>query len=148
MTHDEIKILLSALLDNELSPTEKQAVAEHLTSCDECRREYSKLLKLKEVTSDMRYFDLPDKLRAGYWRGIYNRIERNTGWVFFSFGAILLLAFGAWELLNKFFLNPEPPLLLKIGVGALIIGVIILIVSVGRERLFARAHDRYEEIEI
>jgi hypothetical protein len=148
VTHDEIKIYLSALVDNELSPEEKRAVAEHLEGCPECRREYSKMLRLKEVTSNMQYFDLPDRLWAGYWRGIYNQIERGTGWVFFSIGAIILLAFGAWELLNNFFLSDQPALLLKIGVGTLLIGLIILLVSVGRERLFTRAHDRYEEVEI
>ncbi len=96
----------------------------------------------------MQYLDLPDRLRAGYWRAIYNRLERGTGWIFFSIGAILLLAFGVWELLDKFFLSDQPPLLLKIGFGALLLGLIILLVSVGRERLFARAHDRYEEVEI
>jgi hypothetical protein len=148
MTHEEIKIQLSALLDNELEPDEKRAVGEHLESCPECRREYSKLLKLKEVTSDMHYFDLPDRLRAGYWRGIYNRMERGTGWIVFSIGAIILLAFGAWELLNNFFLSDEPPLILKLGIGTILLGLIILIISIGRERLFSRAHDRYEEVEI
>ncbi|OGC90247.1 MAG: hypothetical protein A2W25_05715 [candidate division Zixibacteria bacterium RBG_16_53_22] len=148
MTHEEIKILLSALVDSELSPEEKSAVGMHLEGCADCRQEYSKLLRLKEVTSDMQFFDLPDRLRASYWREIYNRLERDAGWIFFSIGAILLLAFGAWELLNNFFLNPQPSLILKAGVGAFILGLIILLVSVGRERLFTRAHDRYEEVEI
>lgn len=146
--HEEIRILLSALVDNELSPDEKRSVGRHLEGCAECRQEYSRLLRLKEVTSDMQFFDLPDRLRASYWKEIYNRIERGTGWIFFSIGAVLLLAFGAWELLNKFFLSSQPPLLLKVGVGALLMGLIVLLVSVGRERLFARAHDRYEEVEI
>jgi predicted anti-sigma-YlaC factor YlaD len=148
MIHEEIRILLSALVDNELSPGEKRKVGEHLEGCAECRAEYSRLLRLKEVTSDMQYFDLPDRLRASYWKEIYNRLERSTGWILFSIGAILLLAFGAWELLDKFFLSEQPPLILKLGVGALLIGLIILLVSVGRERLFTRAHDRYEEVEI
>ena len=96
----------------------------------------------------MQFFDLPDRLRASYWREIYNRLERGAGWIFFSIGVILLLAFGSWELLNKFFLSPQPSPILKIGVGALILGLIVLLVSVGRERLFTRGHDRYEEVEI
>jgi hypothetical protein len=148
MKCEEVRILLSALVDNELTPDEKKLVAEHLTTCDDCRREYSRLLKLKEVTDDMKYFDLPDRLWAGYWHGIYNRIERGVGWVFLSLGAILLLAFGAWHLLNEFFLDPRPPLLLKIGLGALLIGMIVLLVSVLRERIYSRAHDRYEEVEL
>jgi hypothetical protein len=145
---DEIKMLLSALLDDELSPEEKKMVGDHLAECETCRREYASLLKLKEVTDDMKYLDLPDKLWAGYWSGIYNRIERGFGWVLLSLGAIILLAFGAWRLLNDFFMNSRAPLILKIGLGALLLGAIVLLVSVLRERLFSRAHDRYEEVEL
>ena len=148
MKCDEIRMFLSALVDNELDSEQKRIVADHLATCDDCRKEYAKLRKLKEVTDDMQFFDLPDKLWAGYWHGIYNRIERGIGWVFLSLGAIILLAFGAWELFQNFFLSSEPPLLLKFGVGALLLGLIVLLVSIIRERIFSRTHDRYEEVEI
>ncbi len=148
MKCDEIKMLLSALVDNELTPEQKQMVADHLTSCDDCSNEYGRLLKLKEVTNQMKSLDLPDRLWAGYWQGIYNRIERGIGWIFLSLGAMVLLAFGFWRLLNDFFLDSRPPLPLKIGLGALILGAIVLLISVLRERLYSRAHDRYEEVEL
>lgn len=148
MNCEEAKILLSGLIDGELTLEEKKAVNDHLVSCDNCRKEYARLIRLKEVTDEMKYFDLPDRLWANYWRGIYNRTERGIGWIFFSIGAIILLAFGGWELLQNFFLDDKTPLLLKIGVGASLLGLIILIVSIIRERLYSRAHDRYEEVEL
>ena len=96
----------------------------------------------------MRFFDVPDKLWAGYWNGIYNKIERGLGWIFLSIGAIILAAFGAFEITRDFFLSDKPPLLLKIGIAAALLGLIIMVVSIIRERLFNRAHDRYEEVEI
>jgi predicted anti-sigma-YlaC factor YlaD len=148
MNCDEIKILLSALLDGELSIEEKKMVTEHLANCDNCREEYVKMKKLKEVTDTMKYLDLPDRLMAGYWQEIYNRIERGFGWIFLSLGAIILLGFGTWELLNNFFLDSRPPLVLKIGLGTFLIGIIVMVVSVLRERLYSRAHDRYEEVDL
>jgi predicted anti-sigma-YlaC factor YlaD len=148
MKCDEVKILLSALVDDELTPPQKTMAGNHLAECADCRREYERLRKLKEATDDMKYFDVPDKLWAGYWHGIYNRIERGLGWIFLSMGVIILLILGAWELLNNFFLDVKQPLILKIGIGALIVGLIVLLVSVGRERLFSRAHDRYEEVNL
>jgi predicted anti-sigma-YlaC factor YlaD len=145
---DQIKMLLSGLVDNELMPEQKQTLTEHLVTCEDCRQEYSKLLKLKEATDNMKYMDLPDRLWAGYWHGIYNRIERGIGWIFLSLGTIILLAFAAWEFLNDFFLDSHVPLVLKIGLGAVILGIIVLMISILRERLFSRAHDRYEEIDI
>jgi predicted anti-sigma-YlaC factor YlaD len=148
MNCDESRMFLSALVDNELDTEQKKLVTEHLVNCEDCRLEYARMLKLKEVTDDMKYLDLPDRLWAGYWNGIYNRIERGFGWILLSLGAIILVAFGAWRLLNEFFLDPRPPLLLKIGLGALIAGMIVLLISVIRERIFSRAHDRYEEVEL
>jgi hypothetical protein len=63
-------------------------------------------------------------------------------------GVIILLAIGVWELLQNFFLNPTVPIILKVGLAAFLLGLIILLVSLIRERLFSRAHDRYEEVEL
>ena len=96
----------------------------------------------------MKYFDLPDKLWAGYWREVYNRLERGIGWILFSIGAMIVLIFAAWELLERFFLDPGQPFFLKLGIGLLITGLIVLLASIVRERLFSRKHDRYDEVEI
>jgi predicted anti-sigma-YlaC factor YlaD len=148
MNCEEIRILLSGMVDGELEPGEKKTVSDHLVSCDVCREEYAKMLKLKEVTDDMKYFDLPDRLWAGYWHGIYNRLERGIGWILLSIGAILILIFAAWNFVKGFLLDPSVPFYVKAGVSGLILGVIILLVSILRERLFSKKHDRYDEVEI
>lgn len=140
-------IYISGKLDGELTPEQERELDIHLDSCQLCRKEYDELLKIKEVTSDMRFSELPDRYWAGYWNGIYNRLERGIGWIFLSIGIIILLCFGTWELFDKFFLNNSVSVMLKLGVGAGIIGAITLIVSVFREKLFARRHERYKEIE-
>lgn len=148
MKCDEVKISLSGLVDGELDIRQKEIVEDHIVSCDNCREEYSRLLKLKEVTSDMKHYDLPDQLMAGYWQGIYRRTERGFGWIFLSIGAILLITFAAWQLLNGFFLDPTVPVFLKAGLGFLLCGLIILLISIIRERLFSKKHDRYDEVEL
>lgn len=148
MNCEQVKILLSGLVDGELDLEEKKTAGDHIASCSACRGEYARLKKLKEVTDSMKYFDLPDKLWAGYWREVYNRVERGLGWILFSIGAILVLTFAAWQLLDKFLLDPNQPLFLKSGIGLLLLGLIVLLVSIIRERLFLRRHDRYDEVEI
>ncbi|UCC79504.1 MAG: zf-HC2 domain-containing protein, partial [Candidatus Zixiibacteriota bacterium] len=135
MSCEEIKILLSGMVDGELESGEKKNVSDHLVSCSACREEYAKLMKLKEVTDDMKYFDLPDRLWAGYWHGIYNRLERGIGWILLSIGVILILIFAAWRFLQGFLLDPAIPMYVKIGVSGLILGLIVLLVSIIRERL-------------
>jgi len=148
MSCDEMKILISGMIDGELEPAEKKKISDHLTSCPDCREEYAKLKNLKEVTDDMKYFDLPDRLLAGYWNGIYNNIERGIGWLLFSLGAVIIISYAGWQFLNGFFYDPSVPFILKIGVGILILGAIFLLVSILRERLFSKKHDRYDEVEI
>jgi len=140
-------IYISGKLDGELTPEQERELDLHLQDCPVCSKEYQELLKIKEVTSDMRFTDLPDRFWAGYWNDIYNRLERGIGWMLLSIGAIVLLAFGAWELLNNFFLDDTVSILLRLGVGAGLLGVITLLVSVLIERLFALKHERYEEVE-
>ena len=148
MNCDQIRILLSGMIDGELESGEKKMVSDHLVTCDACREEYARLRKLKEVTDDMKYFDLPDRLWAGYWHGIYNRLERGIGWILLSIGAILVLAFAAWHFIQGFLLDAAIPFYVKAGVCALILGLIVLLVSIIRERLFSRKHDRYDEVQI
>ncbi|MCP4580666.1 MAG: zf-HC2 domain-containing protein [candidate division Zixibacteria bacterium] len=147
MKCQEAIILISGKLDGELIQKQEQELDLHMQTCEVCRKEYDDLLKLREVTSNMRFTDLPDRYWAGYWNDIYNRLERGIGWIFVSIGAIIILAFGAWEFFDKFLLDTNNPLLLRFGVGAGIIGLIFLLISVLREKLFARKHERYKEVE-
>ena len=147
MKCQEAIIMISGKLDGELTPEDELKLDKHLETCQVCRQEYEELKKLKEVTADMRFTDLPDRYWAGYWNDIYNKLERGLGWIFISISAIIMLGFGAWEIFDKFLMNGAIPILLRFGVGAGLIGLIILLVSVLRERLFARKHERYEEVE-
>jgi len=148
MSCEEMKILISGLVDGEIDGEEKKMVEDHIVGCDDCRDEYSRLLRLKEVTNEMKYFDLPDRLWAQYWEGIYRRLERGTGWVLFSLGAIILMAYGAWHFLNDFLFDTSVSAVIRFGLAALVLGLIIILVSIIRERLFARKHDRYDEVEL
>jgi len=40
MNHEEIKILISAYLDGEVTPSEKDIVEEHLRSCESCHKDF------------------------------------------------------------------------------------------------------------
>ena len=40
MTHEEIKILISAYFDGEVTPSEQNIVEEHLNTCVSCQKDY------------------------------------------------------------------------------------------------------------
>ncbi|MBD3170634.1 MAG: hypothetical protein GF307_14210 [candidate division Zixibacteria bacterium] len=147
MNCQQAMILISGKLDGELDPRQEELLDEHLQQCADCRQEYDELLRIKEATNDMRFTDLPDRMWAGYWNGIYNRLERGIGWLLFSSGAIVLLVFGIWNILENFFMDSSIPVVVRFGVGTLITGAVILLVSIVRERLFLRKHERYDEVQ-
>jgi len=134
-------------LDGELDRQGREAVDRHLAGCGACRREWESLQKLKKITSSIQLSQPEEEVWKMYWEQVYNRLERGLGWIFLSIGTIIFLAYGAMHFVHDFLKDPQEPLAIKIGVSSAVLGVIILFVSVLRERLFIRKTDKYKEIE-
>jgi len=145
---DSLRWDLMRVVDGEADADVQRRVEGHLESCARCRQEYDELLKLKGVTQSMRLQDLPDARWAGYWQDLYRRLERGTGWFLLSVGLILVCCYAVLELFRSFFFDPQVPLIVRLGFGISAIGVIILLVSILRERLFARKIERYDKVEL
>jgi hypothetical protein len=139
--------MLSGYIDDELDPDEKQELESHLKECDECRKELKAFNKLKEVTGAMKYADIPEHVWDKYWKSMYRKFELGIGWILLSIGVVIMLGYVCYQMVEDFFMNPAEPLLLKIGIAALVIGFLILLVSVLRERIFAYKRDRYSEVK-
>jgi predicted anti-sigma-YlaC factor YlaD len=144
---DKYKILMSGYIDGELTPQEKSDFENHLRNCGLCQKEMDTFQKLREVTGAMKYADIPEHVWRGYWKSLYRRMELGVGWILVSIAAVILLGYTLFEITRGFFLNPGPPILLKIAVGIGGLGLIILLVSTVRERVFAYNRDRYKEIQ-
>ncbi len=143
---EQAEMLMMGLLDNELNGEETQEVQEHLAACKSCAAKYESFKNLKKDTAEMKFKNLPEVYWDEYWQHVYNRIERGIGWIFFSVGAIIISIITGYTIFQEYFLNPEEPLGLKIGIGFLGIGTIVLFVSVLREKLMVRKVDKYRSI--
>ncbi len=55
--------LISAYVDDELTPSEKWSLCEHLEQCETCRRELDEMLRLKHMVSEMPVCEAPEALR-------------------------------------------------------------------------------------
>jgi predicted anti-sigma-YlaC factor YlaD len=145
---DDVKPLLMGYLDGELDSATKQLVEEHVAACPRCARELEDFGKLQEVMSTMKFKEPIDAELDRYWRNVYNRLERGIGWILFSIGAIIMLCYGGFKLVEEVVRSPSLSIFLKIGVVALVFGVVILFVSIARERLQVCAKDKYSrEVE-
>lgn len=147
MDHQDIKKLISSYHDGDLAPEQRQAVDGHLSACEECRRELEEMRRFEEVMNKMELKKPKPEVWHVYWSSVYNRLERRIGWILFSIGAMILLFFGGYKMIEAIIIDTTTPLLLKIGLLAVLAGFVVLLVSVGRERFFVRKRERYKEVE-
>ncbi|MCD6232623.1 zf-HC2 domain-containing protein [Candidatus Aerophobetes bacterium] len=147
MKHEEYKKLLVGYLDGELKNKERELIENHLRKCPECQKELKEFKKLRGVMMSMKYQKPPDEVWENYWKSIYNRLERRISWILTSVGAAILLFYGGFKLVEDFIKNPEIALLLKIGILVLLAGLVILFISILRERIFIFKHDKYREVK-
>ncbi len=148
MSCQEFKPMITGYLDGELSPEQAQGLQSHLSTCRECTRELANLRDLKENLAMIKFKEPTDAELDRYWKSIYNRLERGLAWILFSAGAIIVLCYGGFKLIEQTIKDPSIGLLLKIGLTALVFGAVILFISLLRERLTVRNVDKYsKEIE-
>jgi len=146
MTCHDYKNLMMGYLDNELSEEQRNRFEEHLAGCPECAGELKEFQKLKAITDEVTLVEPEDRIWQDYWSGVYNRIERNIGWLMFSVAAILLAIYGGFKLIETIITDATVGMLLKLGLLALIIGLAILFVSALRERMYFWSKDRYRNV--
>ena len=146
MDHQKIKELISSYHDNFLNEDQKKTVEAHIEHCEECRRELEEMGKIEEAMQKMELKQPPKEMWQVYWTSVYNRLERKIGWILLSIGAIIMLFFGGYKAIEGIIEDPTIPLIVKVGILAALGGVAILLVSVGRERIFVRKRERYKEV--
>jgi hypothetical protein len=82
------------------------------------------------------------------WSNIMNdltvRASRGAGWLLYVIGTVVVVAYGVYE----FTIDDEIPALVKTSVAAIVVGLVLLFISVLRQRLVARKTDKYEDVKI
>ena len=145
MNDEEIRQLMMKVVDGVASPEEEKAMSEAVENNEILKSELRAFNKIKEVTENMQFKELPDSYWTGYWDDIYRRTERALAWILMSVGLIAVIGFSAYKALSWLYSDPDISILLKAGVSMALLGVIIMIVSILRERMFARKREKYEK---
>ena len=148
MDRKRARELLMGYLDGELEEDDERAIEERLREDPELRREERDFRRMKQLMDGIDFLEPTEAEWRAHWSVIYNRLERGIGYLLLSVGSLILLLTGAWHFLNDFLLDPEQPLLLRVGVGTAVAGGVFLGVSVVRERIRVYRYDRYNEVEL
>lgn len=143
---ERVRRLLVSGLDGELSAEEQEELERLLSADSKLRDEWNRLAKVKEVTQSMALRKPPDEVWEHYWTSVYSRLERGIGWILVSVGGIVLLSYGAWKGVQALVADTEMPWFLKGAILAVTVGLIVLFVSVIREKLWIRVRDPYKDV--
>lgn len=144
---DRFCLLLTAALDGELAAEEEREFRSFLAASPACQREWGQYKKLKEATMQMKFNQPPEEVWDRYWLNVYNRIERGIAWILTSIGAMVVLFYGAFKAVESILADPQLVWFVKAGILATLAGLVILLVSVVREKLLTRGADKYKEIQ-
>ncbi|RUO41025.1 hypothetical protein CWE22_02190 [Pseudidiomarina aestuarii] len=139
-----IEPLLSGYLDEELTQQESQQVRIHLASCPSCQQQLTDLTaiqgalrsELPQITDKERVMAIVND-KPSLWM-------QRFGWLLLLITILPLSAYGAYV----FWLDTGVPVWVKWVVSGFWLGLIVLFLSVARQRLIAAKTDRYKRVQL
>jgi len=130
------------LLDGELSAEEKSEYEAHVRECRHCSHELRDLGRIVELTNEMRLRTPDDEFWDGYWESVYRRSERGLGFLLVVVGVLGMLIYGIVRaVMSPRFLSYE-----GISITVILLGLVVIFISVARERFFESRNDPYKGV--
>ena len=139
-------VLVNKAIDEMLSREETEELQQLFAARPAIRGEYESMKSIKEATMELKFKQPPEETWDRYWAGVYSRLERGLAWLLISIGTAVVLAIVGYAAIMKFLEDTSTPLAVKLGVGALLLGGAVLLVSVLREKMVMRKTDKYKEV--
>ncbi len=144
---ERLRQLMMAEVDEEISPEARAELESELAADPDLPGKLETFRQLKEVTGTMTPIKPPREMWDGYWEDIYRRMERGIGWALASLGAVVVGSWALWNAVTSLIADSELPVLVRWSLLALLTGVMVLFVSVLRERLFMRKRENsYKDV--
>jgi ferric-dicitrate binding protein FerR (iron transport regulator) len=143
---ERMRNLMMAALDGEIAKRDRRELDAAIEASDDLEGEWDRLQRLKEVTGTMRLESPPDRIWQDYWSSVYSRMERGVAWIFLTVGAVVLVSWSVWQAVDEIFQSSDAPWFLKVGTVSLIVGTVILLVSVIREKVFVNRRNPYKDV--
>ena len=135
--------LMMASLDGEICEADRAELESHLETCAEWRREFDELRRVSELVGEIELPRPSEEDMMKYWPSVYAKIERGAGWSLVVVGAVIWVAYGVYLFLT----DPTIGSVTKFLVALPVVGLLMLLVSVIRERIAIGRTERYKEVE-
>ena len=137
--------MLSGYADGELDAADRELVEAWLMLDERAREELARVVRLKAFTDHLVLRQAPAEAWDEFHQRRLHRDERGLAWTLISVAALLLGAFLLPRVV-AFMTAGALPIILRLGLIAAAAGLLLLLVSVVRERFFTRKRDRYDDV--
>jgi len=138
--------LIVKYVDGAASDEERARLEAHVATCAKCRREVEGHTRVANAARDIRFVDLPEDAWRSYWKNTYNRMERTIGWALVVIGFAVVSSCVVGRFAHWIATNQTLNLAEKLGLGAVVAGLVVIVVGVVRERIVMRRFDRYRRV--
>ena len=135
---------LSGYLDGELTQQDSQLVRIHIETCERCKQLHSELFNLQQQIKIIPNNGGEEAALAKITEDLAAQQKQQWGWRFFIIGAVMMMAYSGIVFLFNNGLNSFE----KWAVGFLAIGVLLLFLSILRQRRIASKTDKYKDINL
>ena len=137
---------LSGFIDGELTQQDFQQVRLHVDSCSTCAAEMNEILAMRERLGTARLSDRDHDVWRETMDNTTVKTTRGIGWLLLIGGVLLGVGLGVYEIVT----SPSSTISLteKLVVGGIYGGMLLIFISVLRQRLIERKTDRYKDVEI
>ncbi len=130
---------LMRYVDDELSPEERARVERELRLSPQLRRDVATFRALKADLASLSFTPLEDV--GSVWGRTRPKITVRTGWILASTGAVAWLTYATW-----LFFTSSGDMILNLAIGAVGIGILLILVQVIVDRAREFRTDPYRDI--
>jgi uncharacterized membrane protein len=131
------------LLDGELSTEEQTVYEQHVNDCEDCARELKEMGRIVQLTDDLRLRAPDEEFWTRYWDSLSHRMERGTGFILMIMGIVAVLLFAIYKAIT----SPEFLTFKGLSIAAILVGLVVIFLSVVRERHHESKNDPYKEVK-
>jgi predicted anti-sigma-YlaC factor YlaD len=136
--------LISAYLDGELTQADAQRLRLHLEDCRDCARTHQELRLLKEQMGQLSYPNADAEMLKLLEHDAVSLLGKWSGWLLLLIPGLVLAAYGLYE----FYSETGELILIKVLFGAFQLGMLILFITVLRQRLLTYKKDKYRNVKL
>ncbi len=140
---DKCREMMMGLLDNELSTEEAVNINDHLGRCRNCAKEFEEIKESSAALRGLKYEESPDARLDRIWKSPYSRLAKVSGLLMVIVSWIILAGYSLLEMFREGGVETIP----KVTIAILSAGVIILLITVIRDRVKTYKKDPYKEVD-